>query len=190
MQRIWAPWRMVYILAEVDKERREGCIFCDLPAEGEARYRENLILSAGQRCFLILNRYPYNNGHLLVVPRAHVPDPADLSATDYRLLTEVLRRATTALAQATHPHGINLGMNLGRTAGAGIDQHCHYHLVPRWDGDTNFMPVVGDVKVISEGLGATYDRLSPALAGLVERTEQELGPPAVAAPGPGAAEDG
>jgi ATP adenylyltransferase len=174
---------MAYILAEhvPDKEEREvkkredKCIFCDLPAEGAARHRENLILSCGERAFVIFNRYPYNNGHMMVVPRAHVPDPIDLSELDFRILTELLRRTTSALGAVMQCHGINLGMNLGRTAGAGIDQHCHYHLVPRWDGDTNFMPVVGQVKVISEDLWASYDRLLPAIGGLARQVEQELG---------------
>lgn len=174
MERLWAPWRMPYILSEASKEKREGCIFCDLPAQGPDNFRENLILSCGERSFVIMNRYPYNNGHLLVVPRAHVPDPQLLSDDDYRLVTELLRRATATLWEATGPHAINLGMNLGRTAGAGIDQHCHYHLVPRWDGDTNFMPVVGNVKVISEGLLDTYDRFFPFFKDLAQQTEEAM----------------
>lgn len=182
LDRIWAPWRMQYILQEhmPDAKSREQrpqdtCIFCDLPAEGSARHRDNLIISCGERAFVIFNRYPYNNGHMLVVPRVHVPDPMELPARDFQILTELLRRCTDVLAGALQCHGINLGMNLGRTAGAGIDKHCHYHLVPRWDGDTNFMPVVGQVKVISEDLWASYDRLAPALGGLAEQVEQELG---------------
>ena len=184
MDRLWAPWRMVYILSAA-KDRpgegsevldpRSGCIFCDLPAMGPERQRDNLILSCGERVFLILNRYPYNNGHLLVVPRAHVPDPMALSPGDYLLLSELLRRATAALGQLMGCDGINLGMNLGRTAGAGIDQHCHYHLVPRWDGDTNFMPVVGQTKVISEDLWGSYDRLLPDMGQLARQVERELG---------------
>jgi ATP adenylyltransferase len=166
---------MTYILAEAGRSEPGVCIFCDLPGQGQARFRENLILSCGQRAFVIMNRYPYNNAHLMVVPRRHVPDPSELDELDYRALGELLRRTTRELRQAVRPHGINLGMNLGRTAGAGIDEHCHYHLVPRWDGDTNFMPVVGGVKVISEGLQETYDRLLPLLADLAPRVEQELG---------------
>jgi ATP adenylyltransferase len=154
---------------------RRDCIFCDMPAEGEERFRDNLILSCAERCFIVLNRYPYNNGHLMVVPRRHVPDPAELDQRDYQLLTELLRRTTTALCDAVHPHGVNLGMNLGRTAGAGIDRHCHFHLVPRWDGDTNFMPVVGGAKVISEDLWATWDRLRPLMCDLALQVEEELG---------------
>ncbi len=165
---------MTYILAEADKRERGGCIFCDLPAAGAEQRRENLILSCGERVFVIMNRYPYNNGHLMVVPRRHVPDPAELPELDYRLLAELLRRTATALRSAVRPHGINLGMNLGRTAGAGIDEHCHFHLVPRWDGDTNFMPVVGGVKVVSEGLLETYDRLLPTIGRLAGEVEAEL----------------
>ncbi len=182
MERIWAPWRMVYILAEAAKEKitmsgkdkKKQCIFCDLPEEGNEKFRENLILSCSSRVFIILNRYPYNNAHLMVVPRAHVKDPSELSCEDYRLLTELLRRTTSVLKEAVNPDGINLGMNLGRTAGAGIEQHCHYHLVPRWDGDTNFMPVVGGAKVISEDLWASYDRLYPLMSELAEKTERDL----------------
>lgn len=178
MDRLWAPWRMVYILEEAEKELggkvRPDCIFCDLPAQGPEHFRDNLILSCGERIFIILNRYPYNNGHLMVVPRRHVADPMALDREDYVLLTELLRRTSDALREVVHPHGINLGMNLGRTAGAGIEQHCHYHLVPRWDGDTNFMPVVGNAKVISEDLWATWDRLQPRLGGLAQQVEEEL----------------
>jgi ATP adenylyltransferase len=174
MERIWAPWRMVYILADAETTSKPGCIFCDLPAQGPQRWRENLILTAGRRCFVILNRYPYNNGHMMVVPHDHVPDPHELGQADYQVLSELLRRTTRALQQATAPHGINLGMNLGRTAGAGIDAHCHYHLVPRWDGDTNFMPVVGGAKVISEDLLSTYDRFFPFFDGLAEQVEDQL----------------
>lgn len=174
---------MTYILSEAEKEAREeqgqeegqrGCIFCDLPAAGPPRQRENLIFSCGERAFIIMNRYPYNNAHLMVVPRMHVSDPSLLPPATYHLLTELLRRTTSALREAASPHGINLGMNLGRTAGAGIHEHCHYHLVPRWDGDTNFMPVVGGAKVISEGLMETYDRHFEAFKDLAQEAEQDL----------------
>jgi ATP adenylyltransferase len=182
LDRLYAPWRMPYILSEVEKEKLEaekkkhdgGCIFCDLPGAGPENYRENLILSCGERAFIILNRYPYNNGHLMVVPRQHVSDPSLLTSDDYQLLSELVRRATQALYRATGPHAINLGMNLGRTAGAGIHEHCHYHLVPRWDGDNNFMPVIANIKVISEGLHATYDRFFDEFSELATGLEAEL----------------
>jgi len=175
MKRLWAPWRGKYIVSFADKKPTEGCIFCDLPAEGAQRQRDNLIVSCGERALLMLNRFPYNNGHLMVVPRVHVADPSDLSAGDYAILTELLRRTTRALREVLDPDGINLGMNLGRTAGAGIDQHCHYHLVPRWDGDTNFMPVIGQTKVLSVGIEQSYDQFLPVMGQLAQQVEEALG---------------
>ena len=166
MKRLWAPWRSGYIrsLTEDGNEvNQAGCFFCDLPAAGPARHRENLILSAGEHSLLMLNRYPYNSGHLLVAPRAHADDPSLLPAKAYGAVTEVLRRATAAVREVFGPDGVNVGMNLGLAAGAGVADHCHYHVVPRWNGDTNFMPVVGEVKVIPIGLDETYARLLPRL---------------------------
>src|SRR5207248_816232 len=116
-------------------------------------------LHSNERAFVMMNKYPYGNGHVMVIPRAHVADPAELNEEDYRATTELLRRTTTVVKSALSAQGANLGMNLGRIAGAGIDKHCHYHVVPRWSGDTNFMPVIGDVKVLSEAVAATYERL-------------------------------
>ena len=164
MERLWAPWRMAYILS--GEEVPDACIFCQFPSEGPARFRERLILCATDRAFAIMNKFPYNNGHVLVVPRAHVADLSALTDDDYAATTELLRGATAALKAALAPHGFNIGMNLGRVAGAGIDQHLHFHVVPRWNGDTNFMPVVGDVKVLSEHVAGTYERLLPHFASL------------------------
>ncbi|MSP59608.1 MAG: HIT domain-containing protein [Myxococcales bacterium] len=164
MDRLWAPWRMAYILA--GDEVADTCIFCQFPSLGPARFRTHGILCATDRAFAMMNKYPYNNGHIMVIPRAHVADPAELSSEDYQATCELLRQATAAVRGALGAHGFNLGMNLGRVAGAGIDLHCHYHVVPRWNGDTNFMPVVGDVKVLSEAVGATYERLLPHFASL------------------------
>jgi len=122
---------------------------------------DSLVVHVADLAFVVLNKFPYNNGHLMVIPRAHVQDPAELTVEQHAATGELLRRTTTILKQALAAQGFNLGMNLGRVAGAGIDQHCHWHIVPRWNGDTNFMPVVGDVKVLSEHLAGTYDRLLP-----------------------------
>lgn len=159
MDKLWAPWRMTYILA--DEPPADECIFCRFPAAGREHFAEHLILHSDERAFVMLNKFPYNNGHLLVIPRAHVSDLNGLSADDYRAVTDLLRATTQALGAALGPHGFNIGMNLGRVAGAGIDAHCHWHVVPRWNGDTNFMPVVGNAKVLSEHLEATYQRLLP-----------------------------
>ena len=154
--RLWAPWRMTFIEAP----KPAGCIFCDFPAEqGEERDRANLIVHRSARAFTILNRYPYNSGHVMVVPRAHVSTLDDLSPEEFADLHEELRRAARTVRAVYHPEGSNVGMNLGRIAGAGIADHLHYHVVPRWGGDTNFMPVLADTRVMIEHLDATWEKL-------------------------------
>jgi ATP adenylyltransferase len=155
MERLWAPWRIEYILA--DKE--EGCIFCDKPKEKNDR--ENLILWRGDQCFIIMNFYPYNNGHLMVVPYSHVDNLMDLNEAENLELMTSVAKCTSILQQLFKPEGFNIGMNLGRVAGAGIENHLHFHLVPRWSGDTNYMPILGHTKVVSEGLWETFDKLYP-----------------------------
>ena len=154
---LWAPWRMEYILGE--KER--GCIFCTRVQQ--SCDRENLILARGETCFLIMNRYPYNNGHLMVVPNRHVASLTDLNERESRDLMAWLQRSVEVLSRALKPDGFNIGLNLGKVAGAGVDDHLHVHIVPRWDADTNFMPVVAETKVISEALDQTYDKILRAL---------------------------
>ncbi len=156
MDQLWAPWRMELINRG---EQPKGCIFCDLPRS--PRDRENLILGRTARTFAILNRFPYNNGHLMVVPRSHVADLPDLPAEENQELSEMLRVALRLVGRAYGADGFNIGMNLGRPAGAGIAEHLHWHVVPRWNGDTNFMPVLGDTKVMIEHLHASWDRLRP-----------------------------
>jgi len=154
MERLWAPWRMQYIQ---NADEVEGCIFCKFPAAGNDE--ENLILLRGERAFIILNAFPYSNGHLMVSPYRHT---ADLDALDEEELLEMMtltRRAVNLLKAAFHPDGFNIGINMGRVAGAGIADHIHIHIVPRWSGDTNFMPVLGDVRVIPESLQSVYARL-------------------------------
>ncbi len=157
MDRLWAPWRMKYI-SNVDKETT-SCIFCEKP-ESE-NDRENLILFRGKKAFVIMNLYPYNNGHLMVVPYAHCSSLNQLSNEEISEIWELVRTATQILSDAIKPEGFNVGMNIGRVAGAGIDQHLHMHIVPRWNGDANFMPVVGETKVISQGITEAYDTLKP-----------------------------
>jgi len=160
MEVLWAPWRMAYIGAPKEEQ---GCILCAALA-GDAR--ERLVLGATAHSLVMLNRYPYQNGHLMVAPRRHTADLPSLPAAEHADLAETLRRALASLAAVFHPEGFNLGMNLGACAGAGVRDHLHWHIVPRWTGDTNFMPVVGDVRVMPEHLLATYDRLKPAFAWL------------------------
>ncbi len=141
-------------------ERQTGCIFCELPRAGDDR--ENLILGRSAHTFAILNRFPYNNGHLMVVPRAHIAELTALPREEHDELSEMLRVAVRLVGEAYGAQGYNIGMNLGRTAGAGIVDHLHWHVVPRWNGDTNFMPVLGDTKVMIEHLHASWDRLRPS----------------------------
>ena len=164
MEKLWAPWRMEYILS--GEEAAEECIFCRFPAEGPEHHQQRYILYADAQAFVILNKFPYNNGHLMVVPRAHVANLNELAEADFVALSDLLRGAVEAMQRALAPQGMNIGMNLGRVAGAGIDAHCHWHVVPRWNGDTNFMPVIGEAKVMSEHLDATYQRLLPHFAQL------------------------
>jgi ATP adenylyltransferase len=157
MEQLWAPWRMELI---TKAGAQSGCIFCDLPRAKNDR--ENLILGRTPHTFAILNRYPYNNGHLMVVPRSHNPDLVSLPREEHEELAEMVRVAMRLVGQAYRAQGYNLGMNLGPAAGAGIAEHVHWHVVPRWTGDTNFMPVLGDTKVMIEHLNASWDRLRPS----------------------------
>jgi len=154
MERLWAPWRIEYVRG---KEREPGCLFCTKPAE--TRDKENLIVHRAHGAFTMMNKFPYNNGHLLVCPYRHVADVCDLDAEEHSLVTQEMCRAIQVLRRVMGPDGFNVGINLGEVAGAGIAGHLHYHVVPRWSGDTNLMPVLGDVKVISEHLTSTYEKL-------------------------------
>jgi ATP adenylyltransferase len=157
---LWAPWRIEYI-ESCDKPG--GCIFCSKPSERNDRV--NLIVRRGTHAFAILNRYPYNNGHLMVVPYRHTAELGDLDDQEKIELFDLLAQSKRVLLETLHAQGFNLGMNLGRTAGAGVEGHLHFHLVPRWNGDTNFMPVVGHTKVVSEGLEQTWEKLARAFEG-------------------------
>ncbi|MBC7529053.1 MAG: HIT domain-containing protein [Chthonomonadaceae bacterium] len=164
---LWATWRLKYIESA---DQIPGCIFCDFPARDAAQDRETLILHRGEYAFIILNAYPYSNGHLMVVPYRHT---ASLSDLDDKTLLEVMqltRLCVSLLKAAFNPDGFNLGVNMGKVAGAGIADHLHWHIVPRWNGDTNFMPVLADVRVIPESLSVVYDRLTHALKGQTEMT--------------------
>lgn len=159
MERLWAPWRLEF----VEKgDKQEGCIFCRFPAEeGEEADRRNLVLGRSAHAFALLNKFPYTSGHLMVVPRRHTASFESLSDEELADLSRLLRQAVAHVKSAYRPDGVNVGMNLGRAAGAGIADHLHWHVVPRWAGDTNFMPVVGDTRVMVEHLHATWDRLRP-----------------------------
>lgn len=154
MKQLWAPWRMAYI----DQGAKEnGCIFCDKLQIGDARAA--LVLTQTRHTVVMLNKYPYNNGHILLAPKRHEKHLTNLPAEEYGDLNEALRRSVDVVREVLRPGGINLGMNLGKCAGAGVEDHLHWHIVPRWEGDTNFMPVVGETRVMPQHLLESYDRL-------------------------------
>jgi len=157
MKHLWSPWRLEYLTAP----KSDGCVFCEAIQNEDDR--ESLVLLRGERAFLILNRYPYNNGHFMVVPYSHVPSLEDLDALTLTEVMLLLNQGLEALRATMHPDGFNIGANLGHVAGAGIEEHVHIHAVPRWSGDTNFMPVVGAMRVVPETWMQTYDSLKVAL---------------------------
>ena len=157
MERLWSPWRMEYI--ERDKDG-DDCPFC--VTREEAEKLPGLIVAAGEQAYVILNLYPYNGGHLIVNPYRHVADVPEITPEEFANITSLLQDAVRALRGAMNPTGFNVGMNLGNAGGAGIPEHLHFHVVPRWDGDANFMPVVGETKVMPESLEQTKARLVEA----------------------------
>ncbi len=163
MERLWSPWRSKYIESFSEKKngRENRCIFCDKLSERDDG--KNLIIYRGALSAIVMNIYPYNSGHLLIVPFAHKATFEELTDGENSDVMSQTRLAIRLLRQTSHPDGFNFGANLGRTGGAGIAEHVHFHVVPRWNGDVNFMPVLADAKVISEGLEQTYKKLTDAL---------------------------
>jgi ATP adenylyltransferase len=159
MENLWAPWRMAFITPKTPPP--PGCIFCTQPAEH--RDAERYILYRGEHCFMMLNLYPYNSGHLMIAPYQHVGTLEQLNAATLSDLMAQAQLALKALRLAMKPDGFNMGINQGKVAGAGFADHIHYHIVPRWSGDTNFMPVLADIKVMPEHLDSVYENLLEAL---------------------------
>lgn len=155
MDRLWSPWRLEYVTRG---DTASGCIFCARQAD--------LVVFEGTACYVILNLYPYNNGHVMIVPNRHVATLGALTADELAEIGGLTQRAEAALNEAYRPHGLNVGINLGKPGGAGILEHLHVHVVPRWTGDTNFMTVVGEMRVLPEDLGASAARLRPIFARL------------------------
>jgi len=155
LKHLWAPWRMKYIL----KEKKEGCIFCEKPKENQDK--KNYILYRGKFCFVILNAFPYNNGHLMIAPYAHIKNIEELNNNTLIELMSLCQKSITVLKERMDPQGFNIGINISKVAGAGILEHVHLHIVPRWEGDTNFMPVISDTRVIPQYLSETYNLLKP-----------------------------
>jgi ATP adenylyltransferase len=157
MEILWAPWRMQFI--EDLRKEKGGCIFCEMTTPGDDR--ERLVLFRGKVSYVLMNRYPYNNGHLLIVPYRHLPSLKDLDAEEYQEIMELTSRSVDIMTDAMNAEGFNCGINLGRAAGAGITEHVHMHVVPRWVGDSNFLPILSGTRSMPEYLTQTYDRLAP-----------------------------
>ncbi len=161
MEKLWSPWRSKYIESFSKDSSSEECIFC-VAANQKIEDPENLLVHKSELTFCLLNLYPYNNGHLMIVPYRHFSDFSELTNDESAEIMYELQLARRALINVSKPHGFNIGANLGKVSGAGIDEHIHFHIVPRWNGDTNFMPVLGEVKVISQDLKETKEKLIKA----------------------------
>lgn len=155
MDVIWAPWRIEYILSK----KEESCIFC--PGDDRSKDRERLILYVGPHSIVIMNKFPYNNGHLLVAPKRHISDMESMTEDEITEVFYMIKNSVSILKKVMKPDGFNIGLNMGRVAGAGIEEHLHFHIVPRWNGDTSFMTVLDEVRVIPEHIKQTYDKLLP-----------------------------
>ncbi len=164
MDKMYAPWRFKWI-----KESANGvadCFLCDALKDDPSSDRENLVLHRGEKAFIIMNRYPYSNGHLMVCPNRHLSDLRQMEPEEWTETGDLTQRCLEAMEKTLNPHGFNLGWNMGSIAGAGLEEHIHLHIVPRWKGDTNFMPVLGETKVISQDMWDCYGQLIEALGEL------------------------
>ena len=162
MERLFSPWRSKYIETfSQPEDTKNGCVLCK--AYQDHNDDQHFIVTRGKLCFVIMNLYPYNSGHVMIVPYRHTPSLIDLSEDESLEVMLLLKKMMKALQVVSRPDGFNIGSNVGRTAGAGIDQHVHFHIVPRWNGDTNFMPVLADTKMISEDMKETLHKLRKAL---------------------------
>jgi ATP adenylyltransferase len=157
MKRLFSPWRSAYIQTFKSSMKSKQCLFCRI--EASRSDEKNLIVWRGKHCYVVMNLFPYNAGHVLIVPYKHTPEFGALTADENAEVMHTTARCMKALKKLSRPHGFNFGANLGRVAGAGIERHVHFHLVPRWNGDTNFLPVLSDTKLVSEDLRKTCKEL-------------------------------
>ena len=158
MDKLWSPWRSNYIDSFKDASNEDICVFC-AAQNSEITDKKSLVVYKGDLNFIMLNLYPYNNGHLMIIPYRHISDYMELTEKELNEITALNKMAITVLRKIMKPHGFNFGANIGKAAGAGIHTHLHFHLVPRWNGDTNFMPVLGEVKIISQDLLETKSKI-------------------------------
>lgn len=163
MEHIWSPWRMQFI--DELRARESGCIFCELMVAPSPEFgksdKDRLILYRGKHCFVLMNRFPYNNGHLLIVPFKHTGKMTEISGDEYAEMMALCAKSQDIMSSCIEAQGFNCGFNIGRLAGAGVVDHIHLHVVPRWLGDSNFMPIISDTRSMPEYLSATYDRIKP-----------------------------
>ena len=157
MEKMWAPWRIGYILSD---KKENGCVFCN--AYKTENDKDKLVVYRSEHSFVIMNLYPYNAGHIMIVPNRHIDSPAKLENNEQLNMFQLVNKTLNIIKNVMHPDGFNLGMNLNRAAGAGIEDHIHIHIVPRWNGDTNFMSTVANTKVISESIEETYNKIKQA----------------------------
>ena len=166
-QQLWAPWRLAYVQnsdPEKTQPSKPGCFLCSYRDDDSTNDPKNLVVMRGEHSIVVLNRFPYNNGHLLVAPREHKSDLRDLNDAELLETNHLLQKMLGLLEKTISPDGFNVGLNLGRVAGAGLPGHLHWHIVPRWNGDTNFMPILGEAKVIPQALDALLDLLSKEMS--------------------------
>ena len=158
MEHLFSPWRSFYISSFASEEaEKNGCVFC--AAYEGVKDEESLLVYRGKEFFVLMNRFPYNSGHLMIIPVRHTHEFQSFTTSEMIESSELMKASQRSLTELSHPHAFNIGMNLGRAAGAGIDDHLHWHIVPRWNGDTNFMPVLADVKIVSEDMGKQWSQL-------------------------------
>jgi len=166
MEKMWSPWRSQYIQSfKTRSSEEDACVFCTASTQSPED-EESLVVYKDEKAFVVMNLYPYNNGHLMIVPNRHMSDFLEIASDEMSEITELLRKSVEALKQAVSPQGFNIGLNMGKAAGAGIDRHLHFHIVPRWNGDTNFMPALGEVKIISQDLIELKQKLVAAFRNL------------------------
>ncbi len=161
MEKLWSPWRSAYIDSFKKKKKSSKCIFCDASKEN-LKSKNSLVVYKGKMSYIMLNLYPYNSGHLMIIPNRHLSDFSFLTDDEMIEITNEVKLSLKALTKSLKPQGFNVGLNLGKAAGAGIEEHIHFHVVPRWNGDTNFMPAIGRVKIISQDLLETKRKLIEA----------------------------
>jgi ATP adenylyltransferase len=170
MERLFSPWRSRYIESfKTPSDTKDECVFCSALSVSEDKDR--LVIYRSTHAFVIMNLYPYNSGHMMIVPNRHTSDFSSLTSEELADSMKLLQTAQTALSELVHPHGFNLGMNLGKAGGAGIEDHLHWHIVPRWNGDTNFMPILADIKLVSEDMEKQWESLSSIFRKLLPRSE-------------------